>query len=67
MYISWRRQEAINESQEAERQAAKVEKEIMFYRAGMSATIPAWAQAIADNRSLKHGLRVELARAYMAR
>lgn len=66
MYVDWRRQVALDDSRKAERLAARVEREVIFYRAGYSATIPAWALTIADNRSIRPDqLRVVLAEAYL--
>jgi hypothetical protein len=56
MYVSWRRQLALEAAQESPKQrkrlAAKVAREVMFYRAGYGASIPEWAQPIADDRSI---------------
>ncbi len=52
MYTSWRRQENITQSRQIERVAAKVAREIMFYRSGMSASVPTWARAIAADLSI---------------
>ena len=52
MYTSWRRQETLTQCKQIERIAAKVAREIMFYRSGMSASIPTWARAIANDLSI---------------
>jgi hypothetical protein len=46
------------------RVAAKVAREIVFYRVAMPATVPAWAQAIADDRTVTN-LRTVLMGAYL--
>jgi hypothetical protein len=44
--------------------AATTAREVIFYRAGYPATVPAWAQAIADDRTVVN-LRTVLAGAYL--
>ena len=52
MYVSWRRQITLDESKRIERVAAKVAREIMFLRAGYSASIPTWAKRVAHDESI---------------
>jgi hypothetical protein len=51
-YGGWRRQENLNQSQCVERVAAKVAREVLFYRLGYRATIPSWAYIIAEDRTI---------------